>query len=160
MGILNKIIGEGIKDVSDGVGNILDKVITTQAEKDAAKLEIEKEINRAKEAIESKASEVEQAYLADVQSARTEHSAVQSSDKASWLAKNIAPVLALTISAAFFGLLYYMTQYTIPVENKDIVYITVGSLGTAWASIVAFYFGSSIGAQRSGDAMRNMLSKK
>lgn len=42
MSFLSKIFGSGIKEVADGVGGIIDKFVTTDAEKAAAKLEIER----------------------------------------------------------------------------------------------------------------------
>ena len=59
----------------------------------------------------------------------------------SWL----PPTLALGITGGFFGILAaLMLGYT--KQNPEID-IMLGSLGTAWSGVVAFYFGSSAGSQ-------------
>jgi hypothetical protein len=56
-------------------------------------------------------------------------------------------VLAATITIGFFGVLTKM-MIGHPVENSDVLNIMLGSLGTAWTGVVAYYFGSSAGSQR------------
>lgn len=55
----------------------------------------------------------------------------------------IPPVLAYSVTLGFFGILTFMLFRSIPAESKDIINIMLGSLGTAWTSIIMFYFGDS-----------------
>lgn len=62
----------------------------------------------------------------------------------------IPPVLAIMVTIGFFGILYgLMTEQF---KTSDALLLMLGSLGTAWTGVIAFYFGSSAGSQAK-DAM-------
>jgi hypothetical protein len=64
-------------------------------------------------------------------------------------------VLAYGITAGFFGVLFYILNFDIPNESENVVYVMLGSLGTAWTGIMAYYYGSSAGSA----AKHNLLDK-
>ncbi|KDB62697.1 hypothetical protein AZ15_3760 [Bordetella bronchiseptica A1-7] len=41
----------------------------------------------------------------------------------------------------------------IPPASKEPLYILLGSLGTAWTSIIAYYFGSTAGGQKKSELL-------
>jgi len=51
-------------------------------------------------------------------------------------------VLAGAITVGLFGIICVMLFHPIPVESINIVNIMLGSLSTAWMSVVGYYFGS------------------
>ncbi len=65
-------------------------------------------------------------------------------------------ILAYGVTIGFFGLLAYLAYMAVPSANKGDLDIMLGSLGTAWVSIVGYYFGSSAGS----DAKTKLLGKQ
>ena len=65
------------------------------------------------------------------------------------------PILAGTVTLGFFGMMTMMFVGKVDSSNPAIL-MMLGSLGTAWTGIIAYYFGSSAGSQ----AKTDLLSKK
>lgn len=65
------------------------------------------------------------------------------------------PLLAGAVTVGFFGIMVMMFFNKIDSANPAIL-MMLGSLGTAWTGIIAYYFGSSAGSQ----AKTDLLSKK
>ena len=61
-----------------------------------------------------------------------------------WMPK----ALGILITVGFFGMLYWMMRHQVPPENKDMLNILLGSLGSSWIGVVSYYFGSSAGSAR------------
>ena len=57
----------------------------------------------------------------------------------------IPAVLAVSVTIGFFGILIGMMTETF--KASDALMLMLGSLGTAWTGIIAFYFGSSASSQ-------------
>jgi hypothetical protein len=79
---------------------------------------------------------------------------IQAADRADARAMGISnkdwvpKVLAMAVTAGFFGILLLMAFQPLPGANKDLVNVIVGALGTAWISIIGYYFGTSVGSMR------------
>ena len=65
------------------------------------------------------------------------------------------PLLAGAVTIGFFSIMVMMFFNKIDDSNPAIL-MMLGSLGTAWTGIIAYYFGSSAGSQ----AQTDLLSKK
>ena len=63
----------------------------------------------------------------------------------------IPAVLAISVTIGFFGILIGMMTETF--KTSDALMLMLGSLGTAWTGIIAFYFGSSAGSRAKDDLL-------
>jgi len=93
------------------------------------------------------AAQARLAYEADV-------ARIEAGDRADARAMGIAnkdwvpKVLAMCVTGGFFGILLLMALRALPEANRDLVNVVVGALGTAWISIIGYYFGTSAGSMR------------
>lgn len=79
----------------------------------------------------------EQLQVDNTNGARTMQAAIRS-----W----VPAFLAVVVTSGFFSILLALMFNK--VEKSDALLVMLGSLGTAWAAIINFYFGSSDGSQR------------
>lgn len=111
-------------------------------------------IREADRAFESRMKELdidlERVHAADRDSARRMQIAT----------KDPTPMmLAVFVTLGFFGVLGWMLVYGMAEQGKDALLVMLGSLGTAWVNVIAFYFGSSAGSKAKTDAMANLGRK-
>jgi hypothetical protein len=63
----------------------------------------------------------------------------------------VPPILAGAVTVGFFGILYALMMGYATESNQ--LMIMLGSLGTAWTGIIAFYFGSSNSSQHKDEML-------
>jgi hypothetical protein len=69
----------------------------------------------------------------------------------------VPAILGVLITLGFFGILGYMMGWGLPKNApNDALLIMLGSLGTAWVSVVTFYFGSSMGSAKKDEVLASM----
>ena len=132
MSIFTKIFTGSADKIISSVGNVLDEVITTQEEKDAAKLAIQKVLLESEK--DAFAKEVE-----DRKSARDMYK-----DDAM-----IQKVLATLFTVAYFGITFVMFSYfvtkSIDLGEFEISFISTifGAMSSKVNTIIDFFFGGS-----------------
>ena len=125
----------GLISAALGTDNTPDAVSAELAGNPDAIVKIQELQTNAKVQLQQLAVTAEANRLADVQNARARQTA-NPGDKTPSL-------LAAGVTAGFFGILLLMALHTLPAANRDLMNIIIGSLGTAWISIISYYFGSS-----------------
>jgi uncharacterized membrane protein len=119
------------------IGDVLSKTNTTDKERLALQQAIEKQVQEHVQQMENLALEREKIAVSDRDSARKREIEV----------KDVTPMgLAFMLSVGFFGLLAWMMSDAPPQGSRDILNIMLGSLGTGWTMMLAYYFGSSSGS--------------
>ena len=75
--------------------------------------------------------------------------------------KDLTPkVLAGFITCGYFGVLFYMLANGLPQHGgSEAMLVMLGTLGTAWGGVVAYYFGSSAGSKEKTEAMNRMARR-
>lgn len=75
--------------------------------------------------------------------------------------KDVTPkVLAAAITLGYFGVLFWMLRYGLPTNGgSEAMLVMLGTLGTAWGGIVAYYFGSSAGSRDKNDTISKMMRR-
>lgn len=68
--------------------------------------------------------------------------------------KDVTPRnMAYFITVGFFGVLAFMLTQKIPADSRDLLNILLGMLGTSYAGVISYYFGSSAGSQAKTDLL-------
>lgn len=64
-----------------------------------------------------------------------------------WLASAMTPILSILILTGFVWTLRFIVTTSRQIENAEIFFTAIGTLATAFATIIAFHFGSSAGSK-------------
>ena len=72
----------------------------------------------------------------------------------------IPRVLAVGVTLGFFGIIAYILSFGLPASGGEALLMLIGTLGSAWTGVMAFYFGSSAGSKAKTDALNASLGNK
>jgi hypothetical protein len=163
MSFFTDLFSSGATSLITAVGDAIDKNVTSDQERKELDNELAKAAMQHEEQMATLGVQETQAYLADAASARDNQSRVQESEHASWLAKNVQPMLAVGIMALTF-ILYSVVIYGSTKEGfllpatKDVVIYILGALTTVATQVVSYFFGSSAGSADKSKAL-NAIAK-
>lgn len=150
MNIFTKLFSGSAKEVVDSVGGVIDNLITSKEEKEAAKLAIQQEINRHFESIQANAAKELELQLQDKANARGMQ--VEALKQNDLFSKRF--VYYFTAFWSLFSALYLIgtTFMEIPERNSHVVDTTLGFLlGTAIALMFSYFYGTSLKENQRGE---------
>jgi hypothetical protein len=146
--VAEAVVEKGVDYVSDKLGVEIKPNMT------------EEELQRiATESIKHEEFRITQDNL-NTDSAREMNLGIQESANASTLAKNAAYILDFVILASTIFLAGMAFFHQVPTENKELVYMALGSLLTLTGTVINFHRGSSSGSKDNGAAVRDALKAK
>jgi len=162
---LSGLVSEAGGSLVDAVGSALDKLFTSDEERKSLDNELSKASMQYDIEIKKLGVQEATAYLADVGSARDNQSRVQESEHASWLSKNVQPMLAVGILGLTFFMYWFIvfspqSKEMMNTPMKDIVIYILGALTTVATQVVSYFFGSSQGSAEKGKQLGKELAKK
>jgi len=155
-GIVSSLISANLPKVAQAV---LDKGIDVVSEKLGVKLEPDmtpEQIQAVKEAaMKHEEFQIEQDNK-NTDSARVMNTGIQTSEHASMLAKNAAYFIDFAVVAAAVIISWLAFFKGVPPENKELVYMALGSLWTLVGTIVNFHRGSSRTSQNKDELIKKL----
>lgn len=154
MSFITEIFKGGTSGVFTGLGDLVGKFVADPTQKKELEEKIQELVISQQTQLAQLAEEKYEAQLKDIDSARQMQ--ISALKQESWFAKNYIHILSSIITIGFFGLLWYMVKFDVPAANKDMLNIMLGSLGTAWITCVAFYFGSSSSSKTKDDTIKQL----
>ncbi|WP_028885739.1 hypothetical protein [Teredinibacter turnerae] len=159
---LANLFSAGASNLVEAVGDALDKNFTSDEERKSIELELRKASMQYELEIASLSLNEKKAYLADTSSAREHQSRVQESEHASWLAKNVHPLLAVSIIGLTFLMYFWIIQggaARLEADGmKDIIIYILGALTTVSTQVAAYFFGSSQGSKDKQKSLDNIAA--
>jgi hypothetical protein len=157
-GIVSSLLANNLPKLAQAV---VDKGIDYVEEKTGVKLEPDmsaEKIAELKLAAMKHEEFVEEQHNKNTASARDMNARIQESTAGSTLAKNAAYILDFIIVSAAVIVSWLAFFKGVPAENKEIVYMALGSLWTLTGTIINFHRGSSRNSQLK-DATIEKLTK-
>ena len=157
-GIVSSLISANLPRMAQAV---VDKGISYVEEKTGVKLEPDmsaEKIAELKLAAMKHEEFVEEQHNKNTADARSMNARIQESAVGSTLAKNAAYILDFIIVSAAVIVSWLAFFKGVPAENKEIVYMALGSLWTLTGTIINFHRGSSRNSQLK-DATIEKLTK-
>jgi len=141
---LKSIFSAGAEKLVSAVGDAFDKNFTNKEEKELAKLETLKEINRNFEAIQSNVLKELELEVQDRSSARGRESEFV---KATGHIDYLMWFLAISAMGIFSFMVYSVIDNAVPEKNRELIFHIFGIVEGVLLSIFSYYFGSSAGSR-------------
>ncbi len=126
------LFSSGVSEVISSAGKTIDRLVTSDEERESLKIELEKELNNFRQ------SQLDAVANFDKEITQR-HSADMASD--SWLSKNIRP-LALSFLTISTVLLAYLTIFILDSDKVELIDPWLDLLKLLLVTTYAFYFGS------------------
>jgi hypothetical protein len=141
-------------------GKLIDRFLPDPAAAAAAKQELAQMQQNGELAQMANETKLVELTNANTDSARNMNAKIQESDSASWLAKNTAYALDVGIVAATIFLAWFAFIKGVPENNKELVYMALGSLITMSGTVLNFHRGSSQGSKDKGGEIQKLKDMK
>lgn len=97
-------------------------------------------------------------YLADVQDARAREVAINNSENATWLVKNIVPMIAIAV-ILFTVTLDILVLIREIKTTENITFLIIGNANSLSTLVLGYYFGSSRSSTQKDETIRKLSNQ-
>jgi hypothetical protein len=164
-------IADAASGIVKGLMGGLDKLFTSKEEKAAAQAKLEqiavdmqKEVQGHLERMTLMAIDETKAYLADTQDARANNAKIQESEKASWLAKNVAYIIDLFLTGLWglVTIILFLKIFKIAAAEVDMISLMAlhGTVTAVFMTVLNFHRGTSRGSEDKGKQLNMVYNKR
>lgn len=122
--------------------------------------DIEKALASASPETLLKLKEAENAFLLEMEKLEIDIERINAGDRDSARKREIETkdkvpfILAILITLGFFGMLASLVWgWGTPSKDNEAIYLMLGSLGTSWTAVIAYYFGTTASSARKTEIM-------
>jgi hypothetical protein len=155
-GVISSLLSNNLHKVAQAV---VDKGLDYVEEKTGIKLEPDmstEKIAELKLAVLKHEEFQEELHLRNTADARNMNARIQEAVSASLLSKNSAYILDFIVVGAAVLVSWLAFFQGVPAENKELVYMALGSLWTLTGTIINFHRGSSRSSQNKDDTISKL----
>lgn len=160
---ISNIFAGGASDLIKNVGEVVDNLTMSKEEKEALKIKLIEATNTHTEKMAALAQAETDAYFKDVASARDANAAIQNSDKASWLSKNVAYMidLFLTVLWGTITIILFLKVFKVAASDVDMISLMAlhGTATAVFMTVVNFHRGTSRGSEDKSKQISSMINK-
>lgn len=156
---LKGLFQKGSAVLVEKIGNAFDQNFQNKEEREAAKLALQQEINRNMEALIADATKQVEMENADRADAREMNAKIQEAENASWMSKNVAYIIDLSLLAIFYVMLTIIIFKAVPESNKELFYTAFGALVSYVGTCITFHRGTSKGSEDKGKVIERMKTR-
>jgi len=148
MGFLDGLFSGAASGLVETVGKAIDNIVTSDEERLKIQETLKKIALQHEKDMAALAVEKERLLFADIDSARDNQSRVQETEHASWLSKNIQPMLAFIFPILTICLFYMALAGKFPINEHTvpIIMFILGHLSADVGQIIGYFFGASTDA--------------
>ena len=162
-GFLTKVFGGKAAEIATSVTDGLDKLFTSKEEKLEAQLKVQESIQSHLEKMTTLAQSEVDMYLKDTQDARANNAAIQNSDKASWMAKNIAYVIDIILTTLWSSVtvILFLKIFKIAATEVDMISLMAlhGTVTAVFMTVLNFHRGTSKGSEDKSRELKELKHK-
>src|ERR1700748_1599384 len=143
------MIGGAVTGLGGAIGKVVDSINAPKEMKEQVMAQVNAALAQHQSEVLKINEQHEEAIMADTQNARNTNMEIQKADKASWLSKNLPPILAIFMTLIWgFCTTYILARILSlivvdPKVDMTAVMAMYAGITGLYATILNFYFGST-----------------
>lgn len=156
---LKSLFTGGASTLIDSAKGIISQFKLSPEQEKQFTLDLEKEVNRHMEALESNVTRAQELENADRDSARDMNAKVQDSEKASWMAKNIAYILDVLVGLVWASLTLYIAAISARLIETKADFTGILSLYSTVVAVFMISLNFHRGTSRGSEKKQEMIDR-